>query len=156
MDGRQAQVVQYVRTVYSSMRTSRRTDNFEPACILVPSLRIHECSHPCHTLMDSISKTSAGTFRFSELLLYNSHTIFDCKDRPWRVPRSRPRRRLTALRRRDIVVRTMIDYIPTFQIQKRHGRRERKHALSAVGFSKSSKIQAPRSRPRRKLAALKR
>jgi hypothetical protein len=50
----------------------------------------------------------------------------------------------------------MIDNIPTFQLQNRHGRRERKHALSAVGFSKSSKIQAPRSRPRRKLAALKR
>jgi hypothetical protein len=34
--------------------------------------------------MDPISKTSAGTFGFSELRLYNSHTIFDCKHRPWR------------------------------------------------------------------------
>jgi hypothetical protein len=49
----------------------------------------------------------------------------------------------------------MSDNIPTFQLQNRHGRRERKHALSALGFSKSSKIHAPPSRPRRKLAALK-
>jgi hypothetical protein len=131
-----------------------RMDNFYQRTFLYQSLRIHKCSPPCLTFMDPISKTSAGTFAFSKLLFYNSHTIFDCKHRPWRVPRSTPRRRLAALKRWDIVVRTMSDNILMSQLQNRHGRRERKHALSALGFSKASKIQAPRSRPRRKLVIL--
>jgi hypothetical protein len=45
------------------------------------------------------------------------------------APRSRPSRKLAALKPWDIVVRTMNNDIRTFQLKNRHGRRERKRSL---------------------------
>jgi hypothetical protein len=58
--------------------------------------------------------------------------IIDCKHQPWRVLRSRPRWQLMALKRWDIVIRTVNDNIPTFQLQNQHGRRERKRSLGGA------------------------
>jgi hypothetical protein len=88
--------------------------------IICTSRRIHECSPPCRTFMDPISKTSAGTFGFSELLLYNSTIRFLIANTDHGAFRARGQD--GDLRR--IVVRTTNDNIPTFQLQNRHGQQE--------------------------------
>jgi hypothetical protein len=51
------------------VRVVCKTDNLYQSTFLYQRIQIHECSPPCRTFMEPISKTSAGTFGFSEFWL---------------------------------------------------------------------------------------